>query len=71
MEQYEELANAIALQAVKDWRAAVKRLRRRRTNEDAKKRKEETETFFHSQWFYELTGVEGDVILEKLEKEVC
>ena len=71
MEAYEELANAIVLRAVDDWRDAVKRLIRRPWNEKAMQRKKEAETFFHSDWFYELTGVEGSVILEKLEKEAC
>ena len=66
---YEDLANAIVLQAVKDWRKAVKTLKKRPRYEAAKQMKEDCERFFRSEWFEELTSVDGNVILRKLEKE--
>lgn len=35
MSSYEKLANAIILQAVKDWRAARRKLKRKPQNESA------------------------------------
>ena len=66
---YEELANAIVLQAVKDWRKAVKTLKKKPRKESAKQMKEECERFFRSEWFEELTSVDGSVILRKLKQE--
>ena len=48
---YEELANAIVLQAVRDYREAVKKLSRGRKNHDAQDTKEECLRFFRSKWF--------------------
>lgn len=36
MNAYEKLANAIILQAVKDWRAARRKLKRKSKNESAR-----------------------------------
>ena len=66
---YEELANAIVLQAVKDWRKAVKTLKKRPRYETAKQMRDECERFFRSEWFEELTSVDGSVILRKLKQE--
>lgn len=66
---YEELANAIVLQAVKDWRKAVKTLKKRPRYEAAKQMRDECERFFRSEWFEELTSVDGSVILRKLKQE--
>ena len=66
---YENLANAIVLQAVKDWRSAVRKLKKRPRYDPAKQMKEECEGFFLSDWFEELTSVDGRVILRKLKQE--
>lgn len=66
---YEDLASAIIIQAVKDWRKAVKTLKKRPWYGPAKQMKEECERFFRSQWFAELTDVDGNFILRKLEQE--
>ena len=66
---YENLANAIVLQAVKDWRKAVKTLKKHPRYEPAKQMKEDCERFFRSEWFEELTSVDGSVILRKLKQE--
>lgn len=51
---YENLANAIILQAIKDY------------NEDYKK--EECLHFFRSQWFSELTAIPGSAIIRLCEE---
>lgn len=68
-EPYENLANAIVLQAVKDWRSAVRTLKKRPRYDPAKQMKEECERFFRSDWFEGLTSVDGSVILRKLKQE--
>ena len=68
-EPYENLANAIVLLAVKDWRGAMGKLKKRPRHKPALKKKEEGERFFRSEWFEELTGVEGSIILRKLKEE--
>ena len=66
---HEELAGAIVMQAVKDWRRAVKTLKKKPRKESAKQMKEECERFFRSQWFEDLTDVDGSFILRKLKQE--
>ena len=48
---YENLANAIVLQAVKDWRSAVRKLKKRPRYDPARQMKDECERFFLSDWF--------------------
>ena len=69
MDPYENLANAIVLQAVKDWRAARKKLKKRPKNEEAKLMVKDCEDFFRSDWFTALTDVDGEVLLRKLQEE--
>lgn len=69
MEAYEKLANAIILQAVKDWRSARRKLKRKAQNEGARIVLESCERFFRSEWFTTLTDVDGAVILRKLYEE--
>lgn len=67
-ENYQELAIAIIKQAAKDWQQASKRLRKNPRNKDAGRVKEETERFFKSEYCYGLGGVDGRVILRKLQE---
>ena len=66
---YENLANAIVLQAVKDWRSAVRKLQKRPRYDPARQMKDECERFFLSDWFEALTSVDGGMILRKLKQE--
>ena len=67
---YTGLANAIILQAVKDYRSALKKLSRGRNNKDAKNMKEEVERFFRSSWFGMLTQIDPEMLIRKLQEEV-
>lgn len=67
---YEQLANAIILQAVKDYRDALKKLKKRPRYEPAKYTITEVERFFHSDWYRELTSVDGNFLIKKLRTEV-
>ncbi len=69
MDPAEVLANAIILQAVKDYRDAKKKLRKRSKNEGAKLMIEDCERFFRSDWFGALTGVDGEMLLKRLQEE--
>ena len=67
---YENLANAIILMAVKDYRDALKKLKKRPNYEPAKIMKSEVERFFRSDWYRELTSVDGEYLISKLQAEV-
>lgn len=58
MTPYQLLANAIIIQAVKDYR--------RTKNPDERK---ELERFFRSGWFSFLCNLDGDALLAQLQKE--
>lgn len=70
MNPYENLANAVVLQAVKDYRDAARKLSRGKKNIMAEQRKTECETFFKSQYFNVFTTLDGNALLSQLEKEV-
>jgi len=58
MNPYEELANAIVLQAVKDYRL-----------HDNEKEIVSLERFFRSDWFGVLTSIDPEMLIAKLRKE--
>ena len=58
MNPYENLANAIVLQAVKDYRL---------TDDEAELA--EIERFFRSDWFGVLTEVDPEYLIRRLRKE--
>lgn len=66
---YENLANAIILQAVKDYRTALKCLKANPRNKSALEDKGEIERFFRSNWFSVLTSVDGGMLIRSLQKE--
>lgn len=70
MDGYERLANAIIIQAAKDYRTAKRKLRRKPNNKEARAEAESIERFFRSDWFRTLTEVDGEMILRKLNEEV-
>ena len=67
---YEAIANAIILQAVKDYRMALKSLKANSRNRTAQADKAEIEQFFCSQWYSALTDVKGEMLIRSLQKEV-
>lgn len=70
MNQFEALGNAVVLQAVKDYRDAVKRLSHGKKNSSAEDTKNECERFFRSGHFNRFTGLDGNALLSMLEREV-
>jgi DNA-binding transcriptional regulator YhcF (GntR family) len=61
-EAYENLANAIIIQAVKDYRTALK--------DDNIGLKRNVERFFKSEYFKALTDISGEQLMKKLRTEV-
>lgn len=66
---FENLANSIILQAVKDYRVARKKVKYRPKNKEAKLMVEDCERFFRSDWFRALTSIDGEMLLTKLQEE--
>ena len=60
MNPYEELANAIILQAVKDYRLT-----------DDERELQEIERFFRSGWFGVLTTLDPELLISRLKQEVA
>ena len=58
MKHFHELANAIVIQAVKDYRYG------------SKKDKSESERFFYSDWFGMLTNLDPKELVIKLKEEM-
>lgn len=58
MTPYENLANAIILKAVKDYRQSK-----------SERTMEEIERFFRSVWFQVLTKIDGEQLIRDLRKE--
>lgn len=73
LDPYEALANGIILQAVIDYRAACKKLKnpryRRNKRQEAQMMKYDCLRFFRSQWFGQLTEVEPEYLIRKLDEE--
>ncbi len=67
---YGDLANAIILQAVKDYRKALRKLNKHPRNESALNTKCEVERFFRSEWYTLLTKVNPEILISKLNEEV-
>lgn len=67
---YLGLANAIVIQATKDYRRALRELVRHPHNERAKGDARSCERFFMGEWFGLLTTLDPDALVYKLRKEV-
>lgn len=70
IENYEKLANAIILQAVKDFRAAYRRLKRFPNEYKAQSEVRDITKFFCSQYFSSLTTLDGPSLLQKIIDEM-
>lgn len=68
---YQNLADAIVILAVKDYRTALRRCARFPFNKEYAQERDSLERFFHSGWFGVLTDLDGDVLMQKLRLEVA
>ena len=66
---YEILANAIVEQTAKDYRWARAALAKDAENVSAAAMRSETERFFRSAWFGQLTSINGEWLLQQPEGE--
>lgn len=67
---YENLANAIVLQAVKDYKAALHTLEDYPESSFAKHEIVVQERFFHSQWFGILTDLDTERLISGVKERV-
>ena len=71
---YEELANAIVVQAVEDYRDALSLIRDESITEqdyiDAQSTIRECERFFRSDYYRVFTDVDGEYLIKMLQEEV-
>jgi hypothetical protein len=70
MDWSHSLANAIIIQAVKDYRKVNRVLKTYPDYAEMLTEKKMLERFFLSDWFRVLTNVNGQVLLNKLQKEL-
>ena len=67
---YERLANAIILNAVAHYRAALKKIKRNPKSKAAIDEALQLEKFFGSSWYQQLTSVDGKFLIRKLQDEI-
>lgn len=67
---YPALANAIIELAAKDYMKALKSLKQNPGCISAERMKKDCERFFRSDWYRELTEVDGEWLIEALGKEM-
>lgn len=67
---YERLAHAIILSAVSDYRAALKRVKRNPQSKTAIDEALQHERFFRGSWYQQLTSVDGEFLISKLQDEI-
>lgn len=70
IENYEKLANAVVLQAVKDYRKVLRTALRYPQNRSAKAACRKIERFFRSDWFEVLTQINPERLIAQLKAEV-
>ena len=78
MEPYSNLANAIILRAIDDYRRSLERLNyllktpefNGRRIVETKREIDEIEEFFRSEWYDEMTDISGEDVIRKIRKEV-
>ena len=68
---WEDLSQAIIMQAVTDYRKARRRVRHFPDQKGAQATIKEVERFFRSQWFAQLTDIDGEMLIKKLREEVA
>lgn len=69
-ECYENLANAIVLQAFKDYKRALWKLSHDPYDTDAARNKKKLERFFDSNWYRLLTDVDATILVGEAKRQV-
>ncbi len=66
---YESLALNIVIQAAKDYRKALRDLRKDPDDFDANVNMDDCERFFRSVWCETIISVDPEILMKKLQKE--
>lgn len=69
-DNYRALAEAIVVQAVKDYRSVLKRLKCGYDDKEFIRQKRSLERFFSSEWFSVLTKIDGKALARKIREEI-
>ena len=69
-EPYKDLAEAIVVRAVKDYRGALAVLKRDPYSWKAWNIKKDAEKFFRSDWIMALTDLDGELLMKKIREDV-
>ncbi len=70
IEGYTDLANEIIIRAVKDYKKALRKLKRNPENKRAKEDIIELKSFFFSEWYRVLTDLDASYLLRKVRERV-
>ncbi len=70
MNGYQALANAIVIQAAKDYKTVIRFLKKHPRDKTKMKLKEEIERFFRSSWCEMLTNAEPEYLMRSIRKKV-
>ena len=70
MDPYQELANAIVMQAVKDYRIALLHSKKRPDNNGYQIEVASLERFFRSGWFGEFISLNAEYLIRRVNEEV-
>jgi len=79
MEPYDELANAIILRAIDDYKICLDRLKyllkepsfNGKRIVETKREIDEIEEFFRSEWYDKMTDISGEDVIKKIRSEVA
>lgn len=66
---YENLANAVIVQACDDYREELKKIKKNPERREAIDAALRIERFFRSGWFGALTTVDGDFLIRRIREE--
>lgn len=70
MNPYQLLANAIVLQAARDYRDVLRRWKKNKSDANTNFERKELESFFSSGWFGILSDLDGEVLMQKIQEQV-
>ena len=69
-ENWENLANAIIISAVKDFAKAYRRVLRHPDSRTAQEEVKKLERFFFGEWYAKLTDLDPHYLLDRLKEEI-
>ena len=67
---WEDLANAVVMQAIADYAWAVRRLKKRPDLKAVETERRSLERFFGSRWFHTLSGLDKETLKIMIRKEI-